>query len=270
LPKGCYVITTKNGATVVAGGLLTAGLAYLFARHNTRRSARLAHAEESGPRVNEPKLRLHEVSSMVGDHALAPDRAAIGEPLADLEIVELPIGQTSDMSYSAQLRQDKWPQPDTTGTVLEPPAYDPRDFFVEALDAPVALEAEYDDDLQDFDGGVSARPAAHPHNDDEEDDGMTADDLGARFLSRATEAPRFEDEPDLELTMAPWEWSSTDSQRLDEDRASALSEASLNASRSPNDEELVVTEEEEPLSIPIDVEVPPEVWDTSALSEKRG
>lgn len=210
LPKGCYVITTKNGATVVAGGLLTAGLAYLFARHTSRRSERAAPAEDSGPRVSEPKLPLHEASSILGDHA------------------------------------DKWPQPESTGTVLEPPASDSRDFFVEALDASVALEAEYDDDLQDFDGGVSARPAAHPHHDDEEDDALTADDLGARFLSRATEAPRFEDEPDIELTVAPWEWSSTDSQRLGEDRAAALSEASLNASRSPNDEELGVTEEDEP------------------------
>jgi hypothetical protein len=236
------VIANKIGVSVFAGGLVTAGLVYWARSRGLHRSA----AKNDLPtRFNEDgyKRKPHEVSAFVGAHALAPDREQMGDSLADPDLVEVPVGHTADRSYDWQLQQDKLPQPDTTGTILKTSTEWREPVIIEAAALEIPLEAQYDVTLQDLDGGVSARPTAHPHelsDPNEGYDALSPDDLGAQFLARATQSPRAEDEMEDD----PW------------DRAEAREH---------------LGSELEPLSEPIDVDVdvPRDVWDAPLPPEQR-
>jgi hypothetical protein len=183
------------------------------------------------------------------------------------------VGKSADRGYSVQLQQDKWPQAETTGSVLRPPTVAYADTLVDLVDVEVQLEAEFDPDLQDFDGSVSARPCARPHRVDDDFDALQPDDLGARFLARATQAPSAAEEEqagagEFDDSSAPWEWSQVSGEQLGPDGSAVMSEASLNASRTAADDEEVPSVD--PLSVPIDVDVPAEVWDVEIASTERG
>jgi hypothetical protein len=205
------------------------------------------------------KPKAHELSSMLGDHSIAPDRAQMGEPLADLDVVEVPIGQTADRSYNEQLQHDKWPQPETSGTMLVPPESNLNGVSIEDGALEFALEAEYDDDLQDVDGGVSARPTEYPPNLSQHYDAVSPDDLGAEFLSRAAQSPRAEDE-----RTDPWDFIGAIDPGVDS--TAVVSERDFEVPEMPNEEQPEAVSE--PGSIQIDVDVPSEVWDVP-LDDRR-
>ncbi|HEX2730571.1 MAG TPA: hypothetical protein VHM70_03165 [Polyangiaceae bacterium] len=263
------MITTRTGFSiaVATSGLLSAALAYLLTRRRTD-AVHAQTAEGTPPRVarsrRSPPKQL-EVSSLVGAHSLAPDRGAIGESLLDPDAMEVPVGLSADPATNGQLQQDKWPQPDTTGAILKPPVQATDGILIETPEFEIPLEGEFDEDIQDLDGGVSARPAAHLRSASNDDDGYSSpDDLGSEFLARATQAPRVEG--DVE---GPWDWASGPDERLGLDGSGVLSEAGYNVRHMPNDDGNVPSVDGEPLSEPPEVDIPREVWDASILSEQR-
>jgi hypothetical protein len=64
-----------------------------------------------------------------------------------------------------------------------------------------AVESERHQRLQEFDGGVSARPAEQWHDSREAYDAANPEDLGAEFLARAVQVPLEEDEERSELDL---------------------------------------------------------------------
>lgn len=134
------------------------------------------HATVPGPERVPGALR-HDVSSMQGPHAIAPDPVAVGEELVDPEAVEVPLGSSSDPSFAGQLSHSKVPQPDTTGAAL--------------LDGEESSGALSEVRLGAFadDVVVTAQPSQRPLYGDEHYDAIAPESAGLEWLSRATQAP---------------------------------------------------------------------------------
>jgi hypothetical protein len=127
----------------------------------------------------------HEVSSLRGDHAIAPSAEAAGQMLVDTGAVEVPLGQTADRSFHDELDHSKLPQPETTGSSLHHPVEQTFAMFEdENAENIMATAQPY--------GEPTAMPTPE-HNrelfpfEDEHYDSLDPEDLGATFLSRATE-----------------------------------------------------------------------------------
>ncbi|HMJ15011.1 MAG TPA: hypothetical protein VK524_26540 [Polyangiaceae bacterium] len=123
-----------------------------------------------------PGSLRHELSSLQGSHALAPDESAVGEELIDPDVVEVPLGSSSDPSFAGQLSHGKGSQPDTTGGALfEYVGVSGRgqEVRVASADAPE----------------VTAQPSRRPVYGDEHYDAIEPESAGLEWLSRATQAP---------------------------------------------------------------------------------
>jgi hypothetical protein len=119
----------------------------------------------------------HELSSLQGPHALAPDPVAVGEELVDPEAVEVPLGSSSDRSFAGQLSHSKVPQPDTTGAALLD-RYEPSGSLSE-----VRVGAFIDPPE------VTAQPTFRPVVGEEHYDAIAPESAGLEWLSRATQSP---------------------------------------------------------------------------------
>jgi CheY-like chemotaxis protein len=125
-----------------------------------------------------PGSLRHELSSLQGPHALAPDTLAVGEELVDPDVVEVPIGSSSDPSFAGQLSHSKRPQPYTTGAALLD-GEEPSGALSEVqLAAPV--------DAPEVTAQPSHRPPAFG---DEHYDAIAPESAGLEWLSRATQSP---------------------------------------------------------------------------------
>jgi hypothetical protein len=196
------------GATATRGGApLQASDA---ARRGTGRRAEVPLHATVPDRERVPGNQRHELSSLQGPHALAPDPVAIGEELVDPEALEVPLGSSSDSSYRAQLSRSKLPQPDTTGAAL--------------LEVPEAHGGMQKVAIADTDGvlELTAQLSERPTPSDEHYDAIPPENAGLEWLTRATEAPSmgFSDELD-----------GLDNLHVEDEFASlATSEASIEAS----------------------------------------
>jgi hypothetical protein len=99
-----------------------------------------------------PGNERHELSSLIGPGAIAPDEASAGEELADPGAVEVPIGQSAEPDIDRELSHSKLLQPDSSGAAL-----------------------------------FTAQPTAEAPALDEAYDAVAPDDLGAEWLTRATQ-----------------------------------------------------------------------------------
>jgi hypothetical protein len=134
------------------------------------------HATVPGPDRVPGSLR-HELSSLQGPHAIAPDPVGVGEELVDPDVIEVPLGSSSDPSFAGQLSHSKMPQPDTTGAAL--------------LDVEEATGALSEVRLSAFaeDVEITAQPSQRPLLGDEHYDAIAPESAGLEWLARATEAP---------------------------------------------------------------------------------
>ena len=134
------------------------------------------HATVPGPERVPGSLR-HELSSLQGPHAIAPDPVAVGEELIDPDVIEVPLGSSSDPSFAGQLSHSKMPQPNTTGAAL--------------LDGEETTGALSEVRLSSFadDAEVTAQPSQKPLLGDEHYDAIAPESAGLEWLARATQAP---------------------------------------------------------------------------------
>ncbi|HEY6556178.1 MAG TPA: hypothetical protein VI072_02855 [Polyangiaceae bacterium] len=155
---------------------LAAGIPH-FAERDREREVPVHATVPERDRV--PGSLRHELSSLQGPHALAPDAQAVGEELVDPDVVEVPLGSSSDPSFAGQLSHSKVPQPYTTGAAL--------------LDG----DAELSGSLSEVQLGasvdapeVTAQPSQRPPAfGDEHYDAIAPESAGLEWLSRATDAP---------------------------------------------------------------------------------
>jgi hypothetical protein len=126
-----------------------------------------------------PGSQRHELSSLQGPHALAPDAQAVGEELVDPDVVEVPLGSSSDPSFAGQLSHSKVPQPYTTGAAL-------LDGDEELSGALSEVQVGASVDAPEVTAQPSHRPPAFG---DEHYDAIAPESAGLEWLSRATEAP---------------------------------------------------------------------------------
>lgn len=157
-------------------------------RSTTPSSIASAHYSEVEQRPEgEAVTRDHrqELSSMIGPHAIAPSEDAAGVALVDTGAVEVPVGHSSDASYDDELDHAKLVQPDTTGASLQEPFERTFGMFED-------LETENLTAQNHGRASITAQPKrAEDHElfpfEDEHYDAVEPEDLGALFLSRATE-----------------------------------------------------------------------------------
>ena len=127
----------------------------------------------------------HEVSSLFGSHPLAPSAEASGRELVDPGAVEVPLGQTADPAFHDELDHQKLPQPESTGASLQLP-YEQSSAMLEDEETESLIAGEIP-----F-GELTAIPKREAERElfpfeEEHYDALDPEDLGATFLSRATE-----------------------------------------------------------------------------------
>lgn len=200
----------------------------------------------------------HEVSSLVGPHAIAPDDEAAGEPLVDEDAIEVPIGHTADRAYDDQLQQDKLRQPDTTGAVLQTPAEPAESAKVEipAKGSAVAVDPTFSEPDAVLEERATVGFLEEQGETDEPYDAVEPEDIGTEWITRATEAPPVSD-PHFREANA----------EASEEVDPLLSDASNNVAHLPNDDEVIAAVDPDELSEEGDV--PKEVWDAGILSERK-
>ncbi|HLV66119.1 MAG TPA: hypothetical protein VKY73_09910 [Polyangiaceae bacterium] len=200
----------------------------------------------------------HEVSSLVGPHAIAPDDDSVGEPLVDEDVIEVPIGHTADRAYDDQLQQDKLHQPDTTGAVLKASVETAESAKIEipAKGSDVAVDPTFSEPDAVLEERATVGFLEEQDDVVEPYDAVEPEELGTEWITRATEAPPV---PDPRLR----EESAEVSQEIDP----VLSDASNNVAHIPNDDEVIAAVEPDELSD--EGEVPKEVWDAGVLSERK-
>jgi hypothetical protein len=156
-----------------------------------------------------PGDHRQEVSSLVGPHALAPERDAIGEELVDPGAIEVPIGQSADAEIDTQLSRTKLPQADSTGASLQR-----EDVGTGVQEVSTSL---YGGDTSE---NLTARPNQQLIPTDDAYDAVAPDDLGTEWLTRATEASSLDSTGAAPDAQPP--------ELFFEDGMSVVSEASLN------------------------------------------
>jgi hypothetical protein len=133
-----------------------------------------------------PGSQRHEVSSLVGPHALAPSASAVGEELIDPGAIEVPLGQSADAQIDYELSHSKLPQPDSSGAALH--RLEPEeDLRVDTLPLP-------DPSIEE---ALTARPMKESRAREDAYDAIAPDDLASEWLTRATEASTLPSEDDL-------------------------------------------------------------------------
>jgi hypothetical protein len=222
----------RRAGTVVAGGLkllqsVRASRAAALPKNNAAASAaNIGNTSDASfsaaPERRVPGQNRHELSSLTGSHALAPDRVAIGEELVDPESLEVPLGISSDESFGPRLSHDKLPQPDTTGAAL----FDLPEVDGEGMEI-VSLASSDDADT------LTAQPKQRPLFDEEHYDAIPPESAGVEWLARATEAPSMDVNAGFD---------GNDISIADEFAGIATSEGTLQASL-PFDEAIDETEE---------------------------
>jgi hypothetical protein len=126
-----------------------------------------------------------EVSSLYGSHAIAPSADAAGRMLVDTGAVEVPLGQSADRNLHDELDHSKLPEPETSGASL-------HHAFEQGFAMSEDLEAENMMATDQPHGELTAIPKRESERElfpfeDEHYDSLDSEDLGATFLSRATE-----------------------------------------------------------------------------------
>ena len=141
------------------------------------------HVEE---RRATPSNQRHELSSLVGPHAIAPADSAIGEELVDPGAIEVPLGQSADPQIDRELSHSKLIQPDSSGASLQR-----SDFEGDARVDTLPMLDEPDETT------LTARPTKESRPPEDAYDAVAPDDLASEWLSRATEASTLPSEDDL-------------------------------------------------------------------------
>lgn len=154
---------------------LAAGIPHFAERDRTREVPMHATVPE---RDRVPGSLRHELSSLQGPHALAPDELGVGEELVDPDVVEVPLGSSSDPSFAGQLSHSKVPQPYTTGAAL----LDGEERFGALSEVQLGASLEAPE--------VTAQPSERPPAfGDEHYDAIAPESAGLEWLTRATESP---------------------------------------------------------------------------------